>query len=59
MLNLRSVVKNLPLLQKALEGCQSQLLRIIQEVRLPLPLIFAHSFLFQSVDDFGRKTSKN
>lgn len=44
MLNLRSVVKNLPLLQKALEGCQSQLLRIIQEVCLFLPLIFAYSF---------------
>ncbi|KAF8060865.1 muts domain V-domain-containing protein [Lyophyllum atratum] len=29
MLNLRSVVKNLPLLQKALAGSQSQLLRII------------------------------
>ncbi|KAH0590086.1 hypothetical protein H2248_000261 [Termitomyces sp. 'cryptogamus'] len=32
MLNLRNVVKNLPLLQKALAGSQSQLLRIIHDV---------------------------
>uniref|UniRef100_A0A8H7Y6N1 DNA mismatch repair proteins mutS family domain-containing protein n=1 Tax=Psilocybe cubensis TaxID=181762 RepID=A0A8H7Y6N1_PSICU len=29
ILNLRNVVKNLPLLQKAIEGCRSQLLRIV------------------------------
>ncbi|KNZ82138.1 MutS like protein [Termitomyces sp. J132] len=32
MLNLRNVVKNLPLLQKALAGSQSQLLRIIHDL---------------------------
>lgn len=32
MLNLRNVVRNLPLLQKALEGSRSQLLRIIHDV---------------------------
>ncbi|KAG5643810.1 hypothetical protein DXG03_009585 [Asterophora parasitica] len=32
MLNLRSVVKNLPLLQKALEGSQAQLLQIIHNM---------------------------
>lgn len=32
MLDLRNVVRNLPALQKALEGSQSQLLRIIHEV---------------------------
>lgn len=32
MLNLRNVVRNLPLLQKALEGSRSQLLKIIHNV---------------------------
>ncbi|KIM81717.1 hypothetical protein PILCRDRAFT_97607 [Piloderma croceum F 1598] len=32
MLNLRNVVRNLPLLQKALEGSRSQLLQIIQDM---------------------------
>ncbi|KAG6810573.1 hypothetical protein H0H92_011299 [Tricholoma furcatifolium] len=32
MISLRNVVKNLPLLQKALEGTQSQLLRIIHDL---------------------------
>jgi len=32
MLNLRNVVRNLPLLQKALEGSRSQLLQIIHDV---------------------------
>jgi DNA mismatch repair protein MSH4 len=36
MLNLRSVVRNLPSLQKALTGCHSQLLRIIHNVRIVL-----------------------
>lgn len=39
MLNLRSIVKNLPLLQKALSGSKSQLLQIIHSVRL-LTLFF-------------------
>jgi DNA mismatch repair protein MSH4 len=33
VLNLRNVVKNLPLLRQALKGCQSQLLRIVCEVK--------------------------
>lgn len=33
VLNLRNVVKNIPLLCQALKGCQSQLLRIICEVK--------------------------
>ena len=37
ILNLRNVVKNLPLLRKALEGTRSQLLTIVHEV-LPLSL---------------------
>jgi hypothetical protein len=32
LLNLRNVVRNLPKLQEALSGCQSQLLRIIHNV---------------------------
>jgi DNA mismatch repair protein MSH4 len=32
LLNLRNVVRNLPKLQEALSGCQSQLLRIIHDV---------------------------
>lgn len=40
MLNLRNVVKNLPLLQKALVGTRSQLLGIIHEVRSLLSLLF-------------------
>lgn len=32
MLSLRSVVKNIPLLVKALAGCRSQLLQLVQEV---------------------------
>ena len=34
MLNLRNVVKSLPLLQSALEGSRSQLLQIVAQVRL-------------------------
>ena len=36
MLDLRSIVKNLPLLIKALQGSQSQLLQIIRDVRRSL-----------------------
>jgi len=32
ILNLRNIVKNLPLLRKALEGSHSQLLKIVHEV---------------------------
>ena len=35
ILNLRNIVKSLPLLRKALEGSRSQLLKIIHEVYLP------------------------
>lgn len=41
MLNLRSVVKNLPLLQKALAGSRSQLLGIIHEARFFLHIYSA------------------
>lgn len=34
MLNLRNVVKNLPILRKALEGSRTQLLRIVCDVIL-------------------------
>jgi len=46
MLNLRSVVKNLPLLQKALAGGRSQLLVIIHDVR---SYLLFHVFIFTRI----------
>ncbi len=43
MLNLRSVVKNIPLLAKALTGCRSQLLQIVRDVRGPMQLLLTSS----------------
>jgi DNA mismatch repair protein MSH4 len=43
MLNLRSIVKNIPLLAKALEGSRSQLLHIIQVVR-------KHALFFMAIE---------
>ncbi|KAF4623673.1 hypothetical protein D9613_001515 [Agrocybe pediades] len=47
ILNLRNVVKNIPMLSKALEGCKSQLLRIVYDMLSD-----------QRIDDIERLISK-
>ncbi|KAJ7203700.1 hypothetical protein C8J57DRAFT_1735209 [Mycena rebaudengoi] len=53
MLNLRNVVRNLPLLQKALEGCQSQLLKIICEMLSDERLANIETLVCENLNDDG------
>ena len=49
MLNLRGVVKNIPLLAKALAGCRSHLLQIVKDGRNPTAL--SDMVLMGRIDD--------
>jgi hypothetical protein len=57
MLDLRNLVRNLPALQKGLEGSQSQLLRIIQEVHVVALLDILGTYF--RADVIGRETRQN